>query len=136
MSAPYAAGDNFRIVVDGGRATVTIWRRPDLDSATGARNANEMAAHVRTLTPEISALMLDLREAPLVAGPKTVDTLSELLRGCEKAGVPVAVVLSGDAMQLLQFRRLVTTYAPTRGKVAVSTAEADAHLARKASSRR
>lgn len=135
MSEPYAAGENFRIVLVGARATVTVWKRPDLDSATGARNAHEMAAHIRTLTPQLGALLLDLRDAPLVAGPKTVDTMSELLRGCEKTGVQVAVVLSGDAMQLLQFRRLVTTYAPTRGKAVVSMAEADQHLARAPSRR-
>ena len=136
MSTPYASGENYRVVLEEAHAVVTVWRRPDLDSATGARNANEMVAHLRKLTPQLATLILDLREAPVVAGPKTVETLGELLRGCEKSGVRVAVVLSGDPMQLLQFRRLVATYSPTKGKVAVSLTEAEEHAKKKAPSRR
>ena len=127
MSTPYATGDNYTVALEGAHAVATVWRRPDLDSATGARNANEMTAHLRKLTPQLASLILDLREAPAVAGPKTVETMSELLRGCEKASVRIAVVLSADPMQLLQFRRLVATYSPTRGKAVVSLTEAEMH---------
>jgi len=128
MSTPYARGENFSIAVDGGHALAAVWRRPDLDSAAGARSANELTFHLRKLTPQLKSLVLDLRDAPVVAGPKTVETLGELLRGCEKASVRVAVVLSGDPMQLLQFRRLVATYAPTEGKAVVSLTDAEAHV--------
>ena len=128
MSTPYATGENFSVALDGAHAVATVWRRPDLDSAAGARSASELASHLRRLTPQLESLVFDLRDAPVVAGPKTVETLGELLRGCEKGSVRIAVVLSGDAMQLLQFRRLVATYAPTKGKAVVSLAEAEAHV--------
>ena len=136
MSTPYASGDNYRVLLDDAHAVVTVWRRPDLDSAAGARNANEMAAVVRKVTPQLATLVLDLRDAPVVAGPKTVETLGELLRGCETSGVVVAVALSGDPVQLLQFRRLVATYAPTKGKAVVSLTEADEHVKKVLPSRR
>lgn len=136
MSTPYATGDNFTLVLDGGHAVLKVWRRPDLDSASGARNANEMAAHLRALMPKLASLIFDLRDAPPVAGPKTVETVSELLRSCEQRAVRIAVVLSADPMQLLQYRRLVATYAPARGKAVMTLAEAEAHVRPKPPARR
>ena len=91
-----------------------------------------MAAHLRKLIPKLVSLTFDLREAPPVAGPKTVETVSELLRSCEHASVRIAVVLSADPMQILQYRRLVATYAPVRGKVVMTLADAAAHVGPKA----
>ncbi|MBN9164337.1 MAG: hypothetical protein BGO98_21745 [Myxococcales bacterium 68-20] len=129
MPTPFAAGENYAIELDGEHVVGRVWRRPDLDSASGARSADEMAAHLRSLTTEKrKSLLLDLRDAPAIAGPRTVETLSDLLRGCEKAGVRIAVILSGDAMQLLQFRRLVSTFAPSAGRAAVTLAEGEQWL--------
>ena len=129
MPTPFAAGENYTIELDGEHVVGRVWRRPDLDSASGARSADEMASHLRSLTTEKrNSLLLDLREAPAIAGPRTVETLSDLLRGCEKAGVRIAVILSGDAMQLLQFRRLVSTFAPSAGRAAVTVAEGEQWL--------
>jgi hypothetical protein len=76
--------------------------------------------------------LLDLRSAPTVAGPRTVETMGELLRDCERANVRIAVAISGDAMQLLQFRRLVSTYAATYGRVSTVLSEAEAWVLERA----
>ena len=129
MAIPYAAGEFFTITLDGARAVVTILRRPDLPASEGARDAEQVSRHVKELARRVKSLLIDLREAPPVSGPKTTETVGGLLGECERAGVRVAVLLTGDPLQLLQMRRLVTTHAPTRGFAALTQDEASAWLA-------
>ncbi|MBX3213128.1 MAG: hypothetical protein KF850_13925 [Labilithrix sp.] len=123
-------GENYEIDPGGRWAVARVWRRPDLPSADGARDASEMVRHLVALTSKISGLLFDLREAPAVAGPRTVDAMTQLLEAYERASVRIAVVVADDPLKALQFRRLVTTFAPTWGRLDVSLAEAEAWLSR------
>lgn len=44
-------GEMFSITIDGPRAEVRIWRRPDLDSATGALNAERISTEAASSPP-------------------------------------------------------------------------------------
>jgi len=122
-------GENYLIEVQGGRATARVWKRPDLDYAAGASDAATMVAALAELAPQVDGLVFDLRDAPTIAGPRTVDTLSGLLSTYESAGARIAVIVTTEPMQTLQFRRLISTYAPTQGRLTFSTAEAEAWTA-------
>jgi len=115
----YAEGPNYRFEVDGAIATCRVWRRPDLDSDAGARCAREMTAHFRTLSlaaPTVArAIIMDVREAPAVAGPQTLDALGELMKSWEAVKRPVAVVVGPAPIQALQYRRLVAQHAAHYG---------------------
>jgi hypothetical protein len=106
-----ALGANHSLAVDGTHALVRIWRRPDLDSATGAHLAVELATAIAGVIPTMRTLALDLRDAPYIGGPESVEALAHLVRACERGNVRVAVILGGDPVQRLQVRRVVTTYA-------------------------
>ena len=114
-------GENYFIDVDGGRAVAKVWRMPQLDSATGARLAGEIVDVLGKLVRErrITSLVFDVTDAPPVAGPKTTEMLSQLLTTCERGGVALEILVSNDAMQNLQFKRLVSENAPTHARVRV-----------------
>lgn len=133
MSGPFASGDNYSIELDGFHGIVRVWRRPDLDSATGARDANEMTELLKRLllSKRMRSLLFDLRNAPPIAGPRTVETMGELLGACERALARIAVLVSSDPVQVLQFRRLVMTHAPSQGRVASTLADAESWVAPK-----
>jgi hypothetical protein len=115
----------FSIIVDGHYAEIKIWRRPDLDSAAGARNAQEMATESAKLPARgVREILFDVREAPAVAGPKSTAVLAELLRGWGMARVRIAVLISDDAVKTLQFRRLVVEHAPKNAFVTSDPHEA------------
>jgi len=127
VAGPVVTGDNYSIALEGVRATVTVWRRPDLDSAAGARAAGELAREVAALPRKgVREIILDLSEAPPVAGPKTTESLGQLLRTAASAGARIAVVVGGDAVQKLQMKRLVADNAPAQARV-VTDAEAAEH---------
>lgn len=105
-----ALGANYSVAVDGTHALLRIWRRPDLDSATGSQLAVELATAVGRVLATTRTLALDLREAPYVGGPESIDALAGLVRACEGAHVRVAVVLGSDPVQRLQVRRLVAAH--------------------------
>ena len=114
----FASGENYSIELLTKHAHVRVWRRPDIDSAAGATNAGVMVEHLSKLIAQtLKSVLFDLREAPAIAGPRTVETMSSLMSACEKHGVRIAIVVSDDPMQVLQFRRLASTYAPTQGRV-------------------
>lgn len=118
-------GENYLIEVNGKRASARVWKRPDLDSAAGALNAATMVATLTELASKVESLVFDLRDAPVIAGPKTVDALSALFRTYETAGAKIAVLVTTEPIQTLQFRRLLSSYAPTKGRLALTTEEAE-----------
>ena len=104
----------FSITSDGARAEIKIWRRPDLDSAAGARNAEEMAAEAAKLPHRgIREVILDLREAPGVAGPRRPAGSSRapdapgLRRGERRQRVTSFFGLAGLRAKLRSGRRLL-----------------------------
>jgi len=128
-----ATAENYSIALEGMRAVVKVWKRPDIDAATGAARAAELVAHVRALTVDRArSVLLDLNAAPPVAGPKTTEVLADLLRTCERAEIPVAFVYGPDAVQALQCRRLVVEHAPKNGRAVRDLAEAEAFLGTRA----
>lgn len=113
--------ENHWIDVDGPRAVAKVWRTPHLDSAAGARLAGELARGIERVLPQVKTLVFDVTEGPTVAGPKTTEALGALFASCERAGVALEVQTTNDAMQTLQFKRLVAEHAPKLGRVTVKT---------------
>jgi hypothetical protein len=115
----YAEGPNFRFDIADAIARCRVWRRQDLDSAQGARCAEDLANHARKLAAGAAgvarAMVLDLRDAPAVSGPRTLGALGELLKSWEDVRRPVAMVVGASPTQALQFRRLVAQNAPRLG---------------------
>lgn len=113
----FSETENYSIDIDGTRAVAKVWRRPDLDSATGARLAGELGVDISRIVGRIRTLVLDVSAAPPVAGPKTTEALGGLLATCEKAGVDIDVLVTDDAVQSLQIKRLISQYAPKHGRL-------------------
>jgi hypothetical protein len=111
---------------------VSVWRRPDLDTATGAALAQALVDDLLAAIGERSALrtiVLDLRQAPPVSGPATQASLGRLLAACERAGVRVVALHGGEALAALQFGRLVRESAPRCGQVVRDVEQAEALVA-------
>lgn len=125
-------GEMFAILVEGTiqrRAEIRIWRRPDLDSAAGARNAARIAEEAAKLPARgVRTVVLDVREAPPVAGPKTLESLGAMIADWAAAHIRVAVVVSEEAIMALQFKRLLAENAPLGGRVFSGMAQAKAWL--------
>jgi len=106
-------GANYQIDLDGGVARCRVWRRPDVDRATGARFAEELADQFHTLASGAAqAMILDLHEAPPVNGPITQAALGKILAVCEASALPIALVSSDDPLQRMQLGRLARAHAP------------------------
>lgn len=131
MATLYAEGGNYRIDLDAvGVATCRVWRRPDVDAATGASFAREKIAHFEALAEgRARGMLFDLREAPPVTGPNTQEALGRMFQPFESAGRPIAILVGGNALQKLQMQRLAGTTAPSHGRVFTSESEAAAHAA-------
>ncbi len=124
----FADGKNFRIVIEHGIAIWTVWRRPDLDTTTGAELAEQQATEAARLVSEgISGMIFDLRSAPDIAGPRTQAAVGDLLAQFERRKIPVAVVVESP-LQSLQFARLVAEHVPTMGTLTTSFVEAEDRL--------
>lgn len=111
---------------------VSVWRRPDLDTATGAALAQALVDDLLAALGERSALrtiVLDLRQAPPVNGPATQASIGRLLSACEQAGVRVVALHGGEALAALQFGRLVRESAPRCGQVLGDVAQVEALVA-------
>jgi len=114
-------GDNYRLELDDARiAHCTVWVRPDLDFEAGARLAARTAAVCSALCAgQARGMLFDLREAPKVTGPKTQQSLKELLGAWEAAARPVAIIVTPASMQMLQITRLARDAAPRHAEVFV-----------------
>lgn len=120
--------ENFSIDVDGDAvARVRVWKRPDLPFDKGAELARRMLATTRGLAGDARArgLVLDLREAPVLVGPRTRSTLAELVGAWEAAGKRVGVVLV-PGVQRVTLEPGLTEAAPTCARVTGTTDEAHA----------
>ncbi len=123
MVVVYAEGGNYRIELDQSTAYCRVWSRPDVDSQTGAGFALEKIAHFQALARgQAECMILDLMDAPPVAGPKTQEALGEMLAAWEVTRRPIALVVGDNKVQLLQLKRLVVSHAPQCGRVFSSLA--------------
>jgi len=130
MSATTVTGEMFSITVDGPRAEIRIWRRTDIDSDTGAKNAARIAEEALKMPGKgVRRVLLDVREAPPVAGPKSIASIGSMMAVWAKAGTRIAILVSEDPIKLLQFRRVVTENAPRDARVMTDANEAAKWLA-------
>lgn len=108
---------------------VRIVKRPDITMEQGAGFAEELADRLVSVLIDSKinarALILDVREAPTHAGPKTRAAVIRILTFWEKAAHPVAIVVGVEPIKQLQFQGMVTKNAPVWARVVAS--EADAH---------
>lgn len=123
---------NHRIERRGRSLWVSVWRRPDLDSATGAALAQALVDAVLAALAGpavLRTIVLDLRQAPPISGPSTADSLGRLIHACEQASVTIVVVHGGDPLAILQLGRLIREHAPRLGRLLEDAAEVEAMLA-------
>lgn len=114
----YASGGNYRIELVDGLARWSVWARPDVDSTAGARFAEEQVAHSATLAiGSCRGLLFDLSQAPTVMGPRTQAAIAATLVPWERIRKPVGVVISDNALQKLQWERIVREHLPKQGRV-------------------
>jgi hypothetical protein len=124
MPGTSAEGANFAIDRTGEHVRARFWRRPDLDSAEGARLASEFATSLRGALANARTLLLDLREAPAVTGPSTLETLGPLAQSCERRGIRIALVIGNDPLQRLQITRIARELAPQVARIFDDAVEA------------
>lgn len=129
MHQSLARGANFDIRLEANDVVVcTVVNSDTIDAAEGARCAAEMHAFVRTQVARPGApyrgLVLDVRRASPVFGPKTREAMGHLLAALERAGRRTAVLVGAAAMQRLQFGSLCREEAPTAARVFAEEAEA------------
>lgn len=110
-----AEGDNYELLLDEHRVVhCRVWRRRDLDSAAGARCAEEMLEHVSRAARDTTAVALiyDLRQAPPVSGPRTERAFSRMLTAWTASDRRVAIVVGDVSLRRLQMQRIVSEHAP------------------------
>ena len=126
MTVTIATGGNYAISLSDGIVHARVWRTPDVDSKTGAAYAQEKLAHLVRLATnaDVRALLLDLSEAPYVAGPKTQTALGTMIGCFESVGKPIIVVVGISPVQSMQLQRIVGDVAPKHGQLVGTKAEA------------
>jgi hypothetical protein len=131
MPTTTITGDMFSITVDGPRAEIRIWRRTDIDSETGAQNAARLAEEALKLHARgVRSVLVDVRDAPAVAGPKTLASLGAMMAAWAVARIRIGILVgTDDALKTLQFTRVVTEVAPRDARVVKDVAEAQQWLA-------
>lgn len=123
----FALGPNFEMTTDGRVATIQIWPRPDLSREEGAGAAGMILDHLRRLldeTPALHGLVVDCRGAVGVLGSRTVALIETMFRGVATRGARLAVLITHDPLQRLDFTDIVGRAAPTHGRVVVDEDDA------------
>jgi hypothetical protein len=114
----YASGANYKIEVVDDLVRWVVWSRPDLDSQQGARCAEEQVAHSIALAMgSAQGLVFDVSGAPSVMGPRTQAAIVGTMSPWERARKPVAIVVSDNALQRLQWERIVRETLTKSGRI-------------------
>lgn len=123
-------GENHEAVVHQGILCLRVWRRTDLDAQSGAALAQSMADRLvlAVETGKLRGVVLDLSEAPPVAGPITQAAIQRMCMVTAQVGVPLGAVAGPTATHQLQLKRLVQDTGPLN-RVCADAAEAQ-HWAR------
>jgi hypothetical protein len=125
-------GGNYRIEIDEPVVILTLWSRPEVDPAEAARWGMEAILRTVSLTAVPGrGVVIDVRQAPAVAGPETARRLEQALTATERRGVRMAALVSDHAMQHLQWTRLMRGHARRHGRVCELEQEALAWAAGK-----
>jgi hypothetical protein len=113
-----AKGAIFEISAHGAMALCKVFNRADVGPEEGAQCAHEIQefANRRIFADgaEYRSLVLDVREAPVVFGPKTSASLRLVLSSAEARGQRMAVIVSEAPLQGQQFRDLVREHRALR----------------------
>lgn len=130
FGTPVAAGELFRIEVRDHVARCRVWSNPLVSVDEGAREAALVETHLTTLVrdPRVQGALLDLRDGPVIAGPRTQASLRRIFRQFDRASRAVAVAVGDSALQRMQMARLVKGSAPRLGKVLRGLSQAEAWL--------
>lgn len=103
-------GDNHLISERDSLVICQVWVRPDLSSEQGAQNADELVRFLEEMvlrpTTRYRGIILDVRRAPTVFGPRTRARLAALFSKSVVIRLPLAVLCGTTATQALQFRSL------------------------------
>ena len=123
-------GINHVLEVRDGTAHVEVDDAKNLTLEQGAGAARELCddmLRVLEMTNQfVRGLILDVRKAPSIAGPKTRAALGPTMAVWERAGLAFAVVVGAQPIKETQFTNLVREFAPTQGKVARGYEESEA----------
>jgi hypothetical protein len=106
----HAEGKNYRIERVGRLILAEVWKRADLDSNEGAKLAEEVELVLRSLAGAKRSLVLDLRRAPEVNGPRTQTALGRIVQAWSAASCRVAFITPDSAVGQLQLKRIAETY--------------------------
>lgn len=114
----YASGANYKIEVIDDLVRWSVWSRPDLTTQEGARCAEDQAGHASTLAVgPAHGMMFDVSGAPSVMGPRTQAAIVATMAPWERGRKPVAIVISENALQRLQWERIVRESLPKSGRI-------------------
>ncbi len=106
----------FRVSAEAQIAICTVLVRPDVDPEVGARAGEEMCSYLSDSILQtgsgFTGLLLDVRAAPSVFGPKTRAAVEAMLRTANESGKRIAVLVSlSKAAQQSQYAQMCETYA-------------------------
>lgn len=121
----------YRIELRGNGVFGVVWRRPEIDAREGARLAHEMYRRLEQVLSQTPAatMILDLSDAPPVAGPITQERLGALFAFCAREHHRFALVHGATPIQALQLKRLVRENAPDHGALVEDLAAAESWIA-------
>lgn len=125
----YAEGGNYRATIGtDGVARIIVWRRPDVNLATGAQYAAELIGVFERLTLEpfsrVRGVLFDLTNAPSGWGPATEAALSQAFAKMETASRRLAVLTRHDALYMMAIGKVLGRHAPRCGRAFSSLSSA------------
>jgi hypothetical protein len=100
-------GEAHRATLEAGLVRCVIRRARSASSDAIADEMERLADRLKTLGPSATALILDVREAPGVAGPRSQAALTAIFIAYSRMKKRIAVVVGDDALKQLQLRRLL-----------------------------
>ena len=123
-------GPNHVITLRDGYVHCRVFPRPDTDLASGARFAGNLVDTLIEMLelPEdqVAYCVLNVCEAPGIAGPKTRAAVARLAEVWEQARRPLLAVVGDEAIKDVQFHGLMTEHAPSHGRRVFTEEEAHA----------
>lgn len=122
-------GINHTLEVRLGLVHVRVGDAKNLTLTQGAEAARALSddlLQVLELTNQfMRGLILDVRKAPSITGPKTRAVIGASMKAWERSGLPVVVVVGNEPIKETQFTSLLREHAPTQGKVTRGYKEAE-----------
>jgi hypothetical protein len=122
-------GDAHRATLEGGLVRCVIRRARSASSDAIADEIERLAERLKPLAPTAAGIVLDVREAPGVAGPRSQAAVAAIFGAYARMRKRIAVVVGDDALKQLQMRRLLAESAPSHGVMFSDAADADRWIA-------